>query len=196
MPDQQNKAPPPDIERRIIKKWGTNTFVGMINTVPAISNRVHTALVEGLKAIEEELQEAGEGASDLFPIDTVEAEEAVLLGPQSRVLTKVLYRMSLFFSSMKMVSISHVKVGKKSKPAVRLHQEVGEGLRAAKTTNPLDLDPFNQYVFLHMLSFVRDTWRKRRDRDDWKNYRKTVEEAVRVKIEALTAATEAPSEEE
>lgn len=195
MADQKQKSPPADIEQRTIKKWGTNTFVSMVNTVPSISNKINKSLAGRLKEIEDELNEIGENGADLFPINTEDAETAVLTGPQNKVLTKVLYRMSSFFSSMKMVSICHVKIGNKVKPAVRLHQEVGDGLRMAQSIDPIDLDPFNQYVFLHMLPFVQAEWRRRRERGDWKKYRKAVEEVVQAKIEAINAPTEPPAEE-
>ena len=194
--EKQKKAPPVDLEQRAVKKWGTNTFVGMINRVPTISNRIHSALTTKLKEIENELDEIGESGADMFHINTEAAEAALLTGPKEKVLTKVLYRMSAFFSSMKMVSICHTQRGKKKIPSVRLHQEVGEGLRLAKSIDPLDLDPFNQYVFLHLLPFVQKEWRSRREQGDWKKYRKAVEEVVQVKVELLTTLEQDKAEEE
>lgn len=184
MSEQTKRKAPADLEKRFLKKWGNTMFAGMVNTVPTVVGLVTKELTTQLKVLEKELKEAGEDAADIFEIDTNDAEEAILIGPQDKVLTRVLYRMSVFFFSMKVVSISYVKKGNKLVPAVRLHAEKGS-LRTVESVDPLDLDPFNQYVFLHLLPFVKEQWHARRQDNKWRKFQKAVEDVVQHKIEAL-----------
>jgi hypothetical protein len=175
-----------DLEARFIKSYSSSTFVAIVNASSHFRNLIAKELKEQLQDVLQEAQSLGAvKASAVIELDSDEFSVALFGGPPDQSLHRSLYRQSKFFSEIKRVVISLNKDGKAS---VSLHVESAP-LQTAQSIEPHTLDPFNQYVFLHALSYVKRQWRAQQKNENYQRVHKVLEEVVMDKIGALREAT-------
>lgn len=133
-----------DLEGRFVKRFSPRYFMMTLNYAEGLADAVYKELQDAVRDL---IEEVAPSTSFGVNLDNEDAELAVTTAPGGRALHRSLYQLSKFFKWIPAVSVS------KSKGLTLFEMLDATGATQPRTIE--DLDPFNQYVLLHFLPYIR-----------------------------------------
>lgn len=165
-----------DLEGRFVKRFSARRFVALINSSQDIQIVIENTLSKELAALRESL---APNVKFAVHVDNEAAELAVITATEGKGLHRALYQQSRFFRQIHTIYLDRTGTIK-----------LGAQIDAAGTAAEIEiaeLDPFNQYVLLHFLPFVKQCIENTVRQEEEDQSRKALVEVVTDKLSKLAA---------